>query len=149
MEGAAIDDTNYSLGSVLNHVCMHQTIIGLEAKKQLEIIDEYPDVVIACCGGGSNFSGMAFPFLMDKFNGKNVRAIAVEPAACPTLTKGVFAFDYGDTAQMAPSQNVYMAMILFPRVYMLEDCGTMGITILSRCAMMGLLRLWRTGKSCF
>lgn len=106
-DAATHDDTNYSLGSVLNHVGMHQTIIGLEAKKQLEIIDEYPDVVIACCGGGSNFSGMAFPFLMDKFNGKNVRAIAVEPVACPTLTKGVFAFDYGDTAQMAPIVRMY------------------------------------------
>ncbi|NLC68707.1 MAG: TrpB-like pyridoxal phosphate-dependent enzyme [Clostridiaceae bacterium] len=106
-DAATHDDTNYSLGSVLNHVCMHQTIIGLEAKKQLEVIDEYPDVVIACCGGGSNFAGLAFPFLADKFNGKNVRAIAVEPAACPTFTKGVFAFDYGDTAQMAPIARMY------------------------------------------
>lgn len=108
VEDAAIhSDTNYALGSVLNHVCMHQTIIGLEAKKQLELIDEYPDVVFACCGGGSNFAGVAFPFLMDKFKGQKLRAVAVEPSACPTLTKGVFAFDYGDTAKVAPISKMY------------------------------------------
>lgn len=106
-DAATHDDTNYSLGSVLNHVCMHQTVIGLEAKKQLELIDEYPDVVVACCGGGSNFSGIAFPFLKDKFEGKNLRAIAVEPTACPTLTKGKFAYDYGDTAKIAPIAKMY------------------------------------------
>ena len=106
-DAATHDDTNYALGSVLNHVCLHQTIIGLEAKKQLEIIDEYPDVVFACCGGGSNFAGIAFPFLMDKFNGKKVRAVAVEPSACPSLTKGVFAYDYGDTAKIAPIAKMY------------------------------------------
>jgi len=100
-------DTNYSLGSVLNHVCLHQTIIGLEAKKQMEKIDEYPDVIFACCGGGTNFAGIAFPFLQDKFRGTKVRAVAVEPAACPSLTKGVFAFDYGDTAKMAPIAKMY------------------------------------------
>ena len=106
-DAATHDDTNYSLGSVLNHVCLHQTVIGLEAKKQLEKIDEYPDVIYACCGGGTNFSGIAFPFLQDKFNGKRVRAVAVEPSACPTLTKGVFAYDYGDTAKMAPIAKMY------------------------------------------
>ena len=106
-DAATHADTNYSLGSVLNHVCMHQTIIGLEAKKQMEMIDEYPDVVFACCGGGSNFAGIAFPFLADKFKGSKVRAVAVEPSACPTLTKGVFAFDYGDTAKMAPIAKMY------------------------------------------
>lgn len=100
-------DTNYALGSVLNHVCMHQTIIGLEAKKQLELLDEYPDVVFACCGGGSNFAGITFPFLMDKFKGTKVRAVAVEPTACPTLTKGIFAYDYSDTAKMAPISKMY------------------------------------------
>ena len=80
-------DTNYALGSVLNHVCLHQTIIGLEAKKQLEVLDEYPDVVVACCGGGSNFGGIGFPFVKDKLDGTNIRLIAVEPTACPTLTK--------------------------------------------------------------
>lgn len=106
-DAATHDDTNYALGSVLNHVCMHQTIIGLEAKKQLEFLDEYPDVVFACCGGGSNFAGIVFPFLMDKFNGKKVRAVAVEPTACPTLTKGVFAYDYGDTAKVGPIAKMY------------------------------------------
>ncbi len=106
-DAATHGDTSYSLGSVLNHVCMHQSIIGLEAKKQLEMIDEYPDVVFACCGGGSNFSGIAFPFLMDKFKGKKIRAVAVEPTACPTLTKGTYAYDYGDTAQMAPIAKMY------------------------------------------
>lgn len=106
-DAATRNDTNYALGSVLNHVCMHQTIIGLEAKKQLEMVDEYPDVVFACCGGGSNFSGIAFPFLMDKFKGSKVRAVAVEPTACPTLTKGVFAYDYSDTAKMAPISKMY------------------------------------------
>ncbi|HHY23099.1 MAG TPA: TrpB-like pyridoxal phosphate-dependent enzyme [Clostridiaceae bacterium] len=106
-DAATHEDTNYSLGSVLNHVCLHQTIIGLEAKKQMEMIDEYPDVIFACCGGGTNFSGIAFPFLMDKFKGTKVRAVAVEPAACPTLTKGIFAFDYGDTAKLAPIIKMY------------------------------------------
>jgi len=106
-DAATHNDTNYSLGSVLNHVCMHQTVIGLEAKKQLEMIDEYPDVIFACCGGGSNFAGISFPFLMDKFKGTKVRTVAVEPTACPTLTKGVFAYDYGDTAKMAPIAMMY------------------------------------------
>lgn len=100
-------DTNYALGSVLNHVCLHQSIIGLEARKQLEMIDEYPDVIYACCGGGSNFAGITFPFLKDKFNGSKLRAVAVEPTACPTLTKGVFAYDYSDTAKMAPISPMY------------------------------------------
>ncbi|MCX8129935.1 MAG: TrpB-like pyridoxal phosphate-dependent enzyme [Clostridia bacterium] len=106
-DAATHADTNYALGSVLNHVCMHQTIIGLEAKKQLEMVDEYPDVIFACCGGGSNFAGITFPFLMDKFKGQKVRAVAVEPTACPTLTKGIFAFDYGDTAKVAPITKMY------------------------------------------
>jgi tryptophan synthase beta chain len=82
-------------------------VIGLEAKKQLEMIDEYPDIVFACCGGGSNFAGMSFPFLMDKLKGQKIRAVAVEPSACPTLTKGTFAFDYGDTAKMGPIAKMY------------------------------------------
>ena len=106
-DAATHKNTNYALGSVLNHVCLHQTIIGQEAKKQMEMIDEYPDVVFACCGGGSNFAGIAFPFLQDKFFGSKVRAVAVEPTACPTLTKGVFAYDYGDTAKMAPIAKMY------------------------------------------
>jgi tryptophan synthase beta chain len=106
-DAATHADTNYALGSVLSHVCIHQSIIGIEAKKQMEMIDEYPDVIFACCGGGTNFAGISFPFLQDKFNGKNVRAVAVEPTACPTLTKGIFAYDYGDVAKMAPIAKMY------------------------------------------
>ncbi len=106
-DAATHDDTSYSLGSVLNHVCMHQTVIGQEAKAQMEIAGCYPDVVIACCGGGSNFAGLAFPFIADRAAGKNVRCVAVEPTSCPTLTKGVYAFDYGDQAKMAPIALMY------------------------------------------
>ena len=100
-------DTKYSLGSVLNHVLLHQTIVGLEAKKQMEMIGEYPDVVIACCGGGSNLGGISFPFLYDKFAGRELRVIAVEPSACPTLTKGPYTYDFGDTAQLTPLLKMY------------------------------------------
>ncbi|MDD5482578.1 MAG: TrpB-like pyridoxal phosphate-dependent enzyme [Kiritimatiellae bacterium] len=95
-------DTRYALGSVLNHVLLHQTIIGLEAQKQMKMIAEYPDVVIGCVGGGSNFAGIAFPFICDKIHGKEVRLVAVEPAACPTLTRGPFVYDSGDVAMMTP-----------------------------------------------
>ena len=101
-DAATHDDTKYSLGSVLNHVLVHQSIIGLEAMKQMEKAGEYPDVVIGCCGGGSNFAGIAFPFVRDRIKGKNVRAIAVEPASCPTLTKGTYTYDFGDTGQLTP-----------------------------------------------
>jgi tryptophan synthase beta chain len=98
----------YSLGSVLGPVLMHQTVIGLEAIKQFEMADEYPDVVIGCVGGGSNFSGFAFPFIYQNFTaGKKTRLVAVEPTACPSLTKGLYAFDYGDTAKMAPIVKMY------------------------------------------
>ncbi|MCL2546301.1 MAG: TrpB-like pyridoxal phosphate-dependent enzyme [Oscillospiraceae bacterium] len=106
-DAATNTDTNYALGSVLNHVCLHQTVIGQESKLQLEMVDEYPDIIFACCGGGSNFAGMTFPFVPDKLSGKNIRLVAVEPTACPTLTKGVYAFDYGDTAKMAPIAKMY------------------------------------------
>jgi len=93
----------YSLGSVLNHVLMHQTVIGEEALKQMDLANEYPDIVIGCVGGGSNFSGLAYPFLRENLkNGKRTRIVAVEPTAAPSLTKGVYTFDYGDTAKMAP-----------------------------------------------
>jgi tryptophan synthase beta chain len=93
----------YGLGSVLNHVLMHQTVIGEEALKQMDLANEYPDVVIGCAGGGSNFAGIAFPFLRENLkNGKRTRLLAVEPTAAPSLTKGVYTFDYGDTARMAP-----------------------------------------------
>ena len=106
-DAATHADTNYALGSVLNHVCLHQTVIGQEAQAQMKIAGDYPDVVIACCGGGSNFAGLSFPFIADRAAGKNVRCLAVEPASCPTLTKGVYAFDYGDTAKMAPISKMY------------------------------------------
>ncbi len=105
VEVAAQDDkTKYALGSVLNHVLLHQTVIGLEALKQLEQAGDYPDIVVACTGGGSNFAGIAFPFLGAKLRGEEdkVDFIAVEPAACPTLTKGKYAYDYGDTAHLTP-----------------------------------------------
>jgi len=103
-DAAKRDDTKYSLGSVLNHVLLHQTIIGLEARKQMEIAGDYPDILIGCHGGGSNFSGLAFPFLRDKLKGdrKNLRAIAVEPLACPTLTAGRREYDFGDVAGSTP-----------------------------------------------
>ena len=108
---AAVSDktgkTRYSLGSVLNHVVLHQTIIGLEAKKQLEKIGEYPDVIIGCAGGGSNFAGIAFPFVYDKINGKEIEIYPVEPAACPTMTKAPFVYDHGDTAGYTPLLPMY------------------------------------------
>jgi tryptophan synthase beta chain len=100
-------DTKYSLGSVLNHVMMHQTIIGLEAEKQLAIAGDYPDVVIGCAGGGSNFAGMSFPFVRDKIHGKNVRIVASEPTSCPSLTRGEYGYDFGETAQMTPLLPMY------------------------------------------
>ncbi|UCH53346.1 MAG: TrpB-like pyridoxal phosphate-dependent enzyme [Pseudomonadota bacterium] len=106
-EAATRKDTNYSLGSVLNHVLHHQTVIGQEAKKQMEKAGDYPDVVIGCCGGGSNFAGIAFPFFADKAAGKKVRLLAVEPASCPTLTKGVYAYDFGDAIGMTPLMKMY------------------------------------------
>jgi len=106
-DAATKEDTNYSLGSVLNHVLLHQTIIGLESKAQLDKVNEYPDVVVACCGGGSNFGGIAFPFLYDKINGRDIDIIAVEPSACPTLTRGEFTYDYGDTARLTPLVMMY------------------------------------------
>jgi len=106
-DAASREDTKYSLGSVLNHVLLHQTIVGLEAKKQLEMAGDYPDIVIGCVGGGSNFAGLSFPFIKDKFAGKKMRAIAVEPASCPTLTRGPYAYDFGDEAQMTPLLAMY------------------------------------------
>ncbi len=106
-DAATREDTKYALGSVLNHVLLHQTVIGQEAKKQLEKVDAYPDVVIGCVGGGSNFGGIAFPFMQDKLAGKKIEFIAAEPAACPSLTKGVFAYDFGDTAKLAPVAKMY------------------------------------------
>jgi len=108
-DAATHDDTNYSLGSVLNHVLLHQTVIGLEAKKQLAAAGEkaVPDVLIGCAGGGSNLAGLILPFVPDKLADGNVRMIAVEPAACPTLTRGPYRYDFGDTAKMTPLLKMY------------------------------------------
>jgi tryptophan synthase beta chain len=101
-------DINYCLGSVLNHVLLHQTVIGLEAMEQMEMAGDYPDIVIGCAGGGSNFAGLSFPFVGRKLRGEaDVRVIAVEPFACPTLTKGVYTYDFGDTAHLTPLVKMY------------------------------------------
>ncbi len=109
VEDAAMrEDTKYSLGSVLNHVLLHQTVIGQEAIKQMEMAGEYPDVVIGCAGGGSNAAGLMFPFLRDKLDGKrDTRFVAVEPASCPTLTKGEYRYDFGDVAGLTPLMKMY------------------------------------------
>jgi tryptophan synthase beta chain len=108
-DAATRDDTKYSLGSVLNHVLMHQTVIGQETRKQLEKADETADVVIGCIGGGSNFAGFSFPFLADKLAGKSkkLRVVAVEPTACPSLTKGKYVYDFGDTVGLTPLIKMY------------------------------------------
>ncbi|MCC8993906.1 MAG: TrpB-like pyridoxal phosphate-dependent enzyme [Candidatus Contendobacter sp.] len=101
-------DTNYALGSVLNHVLLHQTVVGVEALAQLEMADDYPDVIVGCTGGGSNFAGIAFPFLGAQLRGgRKTRIIAVEPAACPTLTRGPYAYDFGDTAHLTPLTKMH------------------------------------------
>ncbi|MBI5016129.1 MAG: TrpB-like pyridoxal phosphate-dependent enzyme [Deltaproteobacteria bacterium] len=101
-DAASREDTKYALGSVLNHVLLHQTVIGLEAKKQMDLAGEYPDVIVACCGGGSNFAGISFPFLYDKIHGRTLDVLGCEPAACPTLTRGHFHYDFGDSVGMTP-----------------------------------------------
>ena len=107
-EAAGRDDTKYSLGSVLNHVLLHQTIIGLEAQKQFAMVNDYPDMIFAPCGGGSNFGGVAFPFFADEAaGGKQVRLVAVEPTSCPTLTKGHYAYDFGDSVGHTPMTLQY------------------------------------------
>lgn len=110
-EAASRADTNYTLGSVLNHVLLHQSIIGLEAKKQFDKIGLYPDVILGPCGGGSSFGGIAFPFLADKAAGdkraQNLRCVAVEPTSCPTLTKGQYAYDFGDASGFTPLMKMY------------------------------------------
>jgi tryptophan synthase beta chain len=108
-DAATHEDTNYALGSVLGHVLLHQSIIGLEAQQQMEMAGEQPDVVVGCVGGGSNYAGIAYPFMAGKLRGEtpDMRFLATEPAACPTLTKGTFAYDFGDTAQIAPIVPMY------------------------------------------
>src|SRR5512140_3623406 len=106
-DAATHDDTNYALGSVLNHVLLHQTVIGQEAKLQMEQAGEEPEVVIGCFGGGSNFGGLALPYVLDRLAGKGPRIVAVEPTACPSLTKGRYEYDYGDTAKLTPLVKMY------------------------------------------
>lgn len=105
---ASRPDTNYALGSVLNHVCLHQTVIGEESLLQMEMADDYPDVVIACTGGGSNFAGLAFPYVRENLKGgRQTRVVGVEPASCPTLTRGRYAYDFGDTGHLTPLMKMH------------------------------------------
>jgi tryptophan synthase beta chain len=106
-DAATHGDTNYSLGSVLNHVMLHQTVIGQEAKLQMQLAGDEPDVVIGCFGGGSNFGGLALPYVLDRLAGKGPRILAVEPTACPSLTRGSFEYDFGDTAKLTPLIKMY------------------------------------------
>ncbi len=106
-DAATHEDTNYALGSVLNHVVLHQTVIGLEAKKQMEIAGEYPDVVVGCCGGGSNFAGLVAPFVPDYLEGRKIELVGYEPASCPTMTGGKLAYDSGDVNMMTPLLYMY------------------------------------------
>ena len=106
-DDATHEDTKYTLGSVLNHVLLHQSVIGLETKRQLELIGETPDVLIGCVGGGSNFGGFSLPFLPEKLANPKLRFLAVEPSACPSLTKGIYAYDFGDTAKLTPLVKMY------------------------------------------
>ena len=108
-DAASHSNTNYALGSVLNHVCLHQTVIGLECREQLATVDDYPDVVIGCVGGGSNFAGISFPFAGDKLTGKHkdIDIVGVEPASCPSLTKGLYTYDFGDEAGYTPLMKMF------------------------------------------
>jgi tryptophan synthase beta chain len=106
-DAATHTDTHYALGSVLNHVLLHQTVVGLETKRQLELAGEKPDTLIGCVGGGSNFGGFALPFLTEKMKRPELRIVAVEPAACPSLTKGIYAYDFGDTAKLTPLVKMF------------------------------------------
>ena len=106
-DAATHDDAKYSLGSVLNHVLLHQTIVGLEAQEQLKLAGEEVDVICGCVGGGSNFAGLVFPFIKEKLAGKDIAIIATEPTACPTLTRGEFRYDFGDTAQLTPLLKMF------------------------------------------
>ncbi len=108
VEAAAVrDDTKYTLGSVLNHVMLHQTVIGLEAEKQFQLVGDYPNVVIGCVGGGSNFAGLAFPFMRHKLSGKEIRFVAAEPKSCPSMSRGQYRYDFGDTTKLTPLVKMY------------------------------------------
>ena len=143
VEVAAQDaDTKYSLGSVLNHVLLHQTVIGQEAIEQMEAADAYPDVVIGCAGGGSNFAGIAFPFLGKKLRDKrDVRVIAVEPAACPSLTRGRYAFDFGDTGHLTPLVKMHtLGSTFIPPGFHAGGLRYHGMSpLVSHCKELGLI----------
>jgi tryptophan synthase beta chain len=136
------EDTKYSLGSVLNHVLLHQTVIGQEAIEQMEAAGAYPDVVIGCAGGGSNFAGIAFPFLGKKLREKrNVRIIAVEPAACPSMTRGRYAFDFGDTGHLTPLVKMHtLGSAFIPPGFHAGGLRYHGMSpLVSHCLNLGLI----------
>jgi tryptophan synthase beta chain len=137
------DDTRYALGSVLNHVLLHQTVIGEEAMRQFELADDYPDIIIGCTGGGSNFAGIAFPFLGEQLRGgTGIEIIAVEPAACPTLTKGRYAYDYGDTAHLTPLVKMHtLGSAFIPPGFHAGGLRYHGMSpLVSQVAKLGLLK---------
>ena len=143
IEAAVTDEnTKYALGSVLNHVLLHQTINGLECQKQLEMVGDYPDVIIGCVGGGSNFAGNCLPFVRDKINGKEIDIIAVEPAACPTMTKGPFQYDFGDTAGTTPLLPMHtLGHNFVPKPFHAGGLRYHGMApIVSHLAELGLIR---------
>jgi tryptophan synthase beta chain len=139
---ATNDDTKYALGSVLNHVLMHQTVVGQEAMAQLEMAGEYPDIVVGCTGGGSNFAGLAFPFLGAQLRGgRKVRVIAVEPAACPSLTRGKYAYDFGDTGHLTPLVKMHtLGSTFVPPPFHAGGLRYHGMApLVSHCKELGLL----------
>jgi tryptophan synthase beta chain len=139
---AQSDDTKYALGSVLNHVLLHQTVIGQEAIEQMAMADAYPDIVIGCAGGGSNFAGIAFPFLGEKIrNKRDVRVIAVEPAACPSMTRGTYAFDFGDTGHLTPLVKMYtLGSTFMPPGFHAGGLRYHGMApLVSHCLNLGLI----------
>jgi len=139
---ATNDDTKYALGSVLNHVLLHQTIVGQEAMTQLEMAGDYPDVLVGCTGGGSNFAGLAFPFIGAQLRGgKKVRVVAVEPAACPTLTRGQYAYDFGDTGHLTPLVKMHTLGSTFtPPGFHAGGLRYHGMApLISHCKELGLL----------
>ncbi len=144
----ARDDTFYSLGSVLNHVLMHQTVIGMETKKQLEMAGVSPDIIIGCIGGGSNFAGMFLPFIPDKLKKKKIQIIAVEPEACPTVTKGPYTWDYGDVAGLAPIAKMHtLGHTFVPPPVHAGGLRYHGMApIVSHCQRLGLIETRAVGQ---
>ena len=139
---ATNDDTKYALGSVLNHVLMHQTVVGQEAMAQLEMAGDYPDVLVGCTGGGSNFAGLAFPFIGAQLRGgKKVRVVAVEPSACPSLTRGKYAYDFGDTGHLTPLVKMHTLGSTFtPPGFHAGGLRYHGMApLVSHCKELGLL----------